>query len=374
MLTRLLLIEDNPGDALLLREKLNEGELEYELVHADRLKEGLELLARESFDLLFCDLSLPDASGLEAVRAVRKASPETPLIVLTGLDDSTVAAEARSEGAADYFVKWFVDSASLGRYIRYAIDDAGDTPSPRRAQPVEPSLPHMVMDDEPAAQPPKRPPAPPKPATPPKPAPPKPASPEPAPAPRVEPAPRKREPAPDLVVSAAESALSLLRRSEATTRWAADLLQDAIALHRIEGVRNEAVNLIEPLTHLAREHRALSMSRGIPLRADLARKSIVTLADRRVFERLMRRALADALFEATAEGVLMRCDVAGSETLVEVRWTRSLRADDTAATMRPLAHEVLEEQVRLLKGRVERHDGEDECRVRIHLRGPGGTA
>jgi DNA-binding NarL/FixJ family response regulator len=119
--TRLLLIEDNPGDAIIFREKLNESDLEFELVHTQRLKEGLDLIAEQDFDLILCDLSLPDASGLEAVVQVRRAAPKHPIIVLTGLDDATTAAQARHEGVLDYLVKWYQDGESLARYIRYAI-------------------------------------------------------------------------------------------------------------------------------------------------------------------------------------------------------------------------------------------------------------
>lgn len=121
MPTRILLVEDNPGDAVIFREKLNASDLDYELVHVKRLAEGLRQLADDRFDILMVDLSLPDASGLEAVVQVREASPDRPLIVLTGLDDATAAAQAKQRGAVDYLVKWYVDSVSLARYIRYAI-------------------------------------------------------------------------------------------------------------------------------------------------------------------------------------------------------------------------------------------------------------
>jgi CheY-like chemotaxis protein len=118
---RLLLIEDNPGDAIIFREKLNESDLDFELVHTQRLEEALALIDEQIYDLILCDLSLPDARGLEAVVRVRERAPDRPLIVLTGLDDATAAAQARHEGAVDYLVKWYVDGPSLARYIRYAI-------------------------------------------------------------------------------------------------------------------------------------------------------------------------------------------------------------------------------------------------------------
>lgn len=134
MSTRILLVEDNPGDAVIFREKLNASDLDYELVHAKRLAEGLDRLDGGEFDILMVDLSLPDAQGMEAVEKMRAAAPDRPLMVLTGLDDATAAAEAKKKGAVDYLVKWYVDSISLARYIRYAIAQyrmfEGEVPGP----------------------------------------------------------------------------------------------------------------------------------------------------------------------------------------------------------------------------------------------------
>ena len=149
MPTRILLVEDNPGDAVIFREKLNASDLDYELVHAKRLAEGLEHVANGRFDILMVDLSLPDAQGMEAVEKVRAAAPDRPLMVLTGLDDATAAAEAKKKGAVDYLVKWYVDSLSLARYIRYAIAQyqmfEGEVPGPEGS----PSAARLEPDGEP---------------------------------------------------------------------------------------------------------------------------------------------------------------------------------------------------------------------------------
>ncbi|MDX1531094.1 MAG: response regulator, partial [Rhodothermales bacterium] len=147
MPTRILLIEDNLGDAVIFREKLDASDLDYDLVHTARLSEGLETLESGAFDILLVDLSLPDAQGIETVTRVRDAAPNVPLIVLTGLDDATAAAQAKKAGAVDYLVKWYVDSVSLARYIRYAIaqrrllrDEGASTSraaKPRQAGPEE---------------------------------------------------------------------------------------------------------------------------------------------------------------------------------------------------------------------------------------------
>lgn len=117
----ILLIEDNPGDAVIFREKLNASDLDYKLATAQRMSEGIERINNTDFDIILADLSLPDTNGLETVSKVREAAPGLPVIVLTGLDDAATAAEAKKLGAVDYLVKWYVDSVSLARYIRYAI-------------------------------------------------------------------------------------------------------------------------------------------------------------------------------------------------------------------------------------------------------------
>ncbi len=158
MPTNILLVEDNPGDAIIFREKLNASDLDYKLAHAKRLNEGLERIRETDFDILLVDLSLPDAQGLEAVTRVREAAPNLPLIVLTGLDDATAAAEAKKQGAVDYLVKWYVDSVSLARYIRYAIaqyqmfgsggsDEAGgEAASSSPARPSQPGRRGQVVE------------------------------------------------------------------------------------------------------------------------------------------------------------------------------------------------------------------------------------
>jgi CheY-like chemotaxis protein len=119
---RLLLVEDNPGDALIFRETLAGSRLETTLVHVQRLREALDILSEQEVDLILVDLSLPDAQDTEAVAKIRAIAPAIPLIVLTGLDDAAMAARAKQLGAVDYLVKWFVDSNSLARYIWYAIE------------------------------------------------------------------------------------------------------------------------------------------------------------------------------------------------------------------------------------------------------------
>ena len=120
---RILLVEDNPGDARLLRYTLQEAQsLRFELMHASRLSEALEFVRAEPVDVVLLDLSLPDAHGMDTVARMLEAAPAVPIIVLTGLADETVAVHAVQAGAQDYLVKGTVEGATLGRAIRYAME------------------------------------------------------------------------------------------------------------------------------------------------------------------------------------------------------------------------------------------------------------
>src|SRR5580704_2767872 len=105
---KLLLVEDDPGDARLLREMFNEREAHShntELTHVQSLRDAERHLSEREVDIVLLDLGLPDAHGLTAVRRAQAAAPRVPLVVLTGLDDETVAAQALQEGAQDYLIK-----------------------------------------------------------------------------------------------------------------------------------------------------------------------------------------------------------------------------------------------------------------------------
>ena len=117
----ILLIEDNPGDARLVRLMLEESaDGLFELQHVDRLEAAWEHLPRARCVLV--DLSLPDADGLEAVERLQSLAPELPIIVLTGRDDLVLAVEALQKGAQDYLIKGRVDGQLLTRALRYAIE------------------------------------------------------------------------------------------------------------------------------------------------------------------------------------------------------------------------------------------------------------
>ena len=126
--TRVLLVEDNPGDARLVREALNDGAPDQFTVRvADSLQHALASLGPgvEEVDVVLLDLSLPDSQGLETYRAIHARDPEVPVLVLSGLNDESVALKAVNEGAQDFLRKSKVDSELLPRAIRYAIERHG---------------------------------------------------------------------------------------------------------------------------------------------------------------------------------------------------------------------------------------------------------
>ena len=119
----LLLVEDNPGDARLLREMFQEaGSHNTELTHVRCMSDAEKHLAEHEVDIVLLDLGLPDAHGLGAVRGAPAAAPHLPLVVLTSLDDELLATQALQEGAQDYLIKGQIDTRGLLRALRYAIE------------------------------------------------------------------------------------------------------------------------------------------------------------------------------------------------------------------------------------------------------------
>ena len=119
---RVLLVEDNPGDARLIQELLKEAKGgEFETAVVPRLSEAMEKLDRDHFQLILLDLTLPDSRGIETFYKMTAHAPLVPLIVLSGLDDEALALETVTAGAQDYLVKGQVDPRILERAIRYAM-------------------------------------------------------------------------------------------------------------------------------------------------------------------------------------------------------------------------------------------------------------
>ncbi len=125
---RILIVEDNPGDARLIREHLSGARVTgtlapaFQWVVADRLAAGLARLAEGGIDVVLLDLSLPDSQGLDTFVKAQAQAPDAPMVVLTGLDDEAVALQAMQAGAQDYLVKGRMDGSLLSRAVRYAVE------------------------------------------------------------------------------------------------------------------------------------------------------------------------------------------------------------------------------------------------------------
>jgi serine phosphatase RsbU (regulator of sigma subunit) len=119
---RVLLVEDNPGDVVLIREMLREQpRARFELTAVARLDAARDALEESGFAVVLLDLSLPDSQGLETFRALRAACARLPVVVLTGLDDEALAVEAVQEGAQDYLVKGQTTGRQLAHALRHAL-------------------------------------------------------------------------------------------------------------------------------------------------------------------------------------------------------------------------------------------------------------
>ncbi len=121
---KVLLIEDNPGDAFLIKFYLEEESVgsAYELEHTEFLEEGLKKLDANSYDVVLLDLGLPDSSGLETLKKLLEHSPETLVIVLTGLTDEEMGVKTVQMGAQDFLVKGQFDGKVLNQSIRFASE------------------------------------------------------------------------------------------------------------------------------------------------------------------------------------------------------------------------------------------------------------
>jgi len=117
-----LLVEDNPADAEWVREWLGESGGRFRIRQAERLAEALESLTESKPDLVLLDLMLPDSAGLETVLTVRRQAPETGIVVLSGVQDETLALTAVRAGAQDYLVKGRTPPETLARSLCYAVE------------------------------------------------------------------------------------------------------------------------------------------------------------------------------------------------------------------------------------------------------------
>src|SRR6476646_8696172 len=120
--THVLLIEDNPGDADLVRLRLVESNPAVDVACVNRLADGLESLKRESPSLILLYLNLHDSQGAETFRKVLEKAPDVPVVILSGQDDEALAIKALHQGVQDYLVKGAISSSGLDRAMRYAVE------------------------------------------------------------------------------------------------------------------------------------------------------------------------------------------------------------------------------------------------------------
>ncbi len=118
---RILVVEDNEADVLMLRESLaTEGD-RYEFIQVETLEEARKQVQSEEFALVLLDLGLPDSQGAQTFLTLHKEAPTVPFLVLTGRDDPELALEAVRAGAQDYFIKRDVVPKMLPQLVRFAI-------------------------------------------------------------------------------------------------------------------------------------------------------------------------------------------------------------------------------------------------------------
>ncbi len=119
---KILYVEDEIDHVILMREFTREiKNVHYEMTHVQQLYEALLELDSERYDIVMLNLSLPDKQGLDIITMVCERAPEIPVIVMTSMDDETMAIKALQRGAEEYLVKRKMNSNALSRILRYAI-------------------------------------------------------------------------------------------------------------------------------------------------------------------------------------------------------------------------------------------------------------
>jgi signal transduction histidine kinase/DNA-binding response OmpR family regulator len=121
---KILLVEDNPGDAMLVREYLSDVDPNIELIHKTSLQDSAKVLQDTNIDAILLDLSLPDAQGLETVHRARQLAPHHPIVVFSGISDRETAVMALQNGAQDFLVKGQGNGDDILRALKYAIERA----------------------------------------------------------------------------------------------------------------------------------------------------------------------------------------------------------------------------------------------------------
>jgi len=122
---RVLLVEDNPGDARLIKEMLAGPAyygVTYKLSQVETLRVAVQVCSINPIEVILLDLNLPDSTGMETLESLNGLFPQIPIVVLTGLNDSELTMQSVQHGAQDYITKEECSSQLLARVIHYAIE------------------------------------------------------------------------------------------------------------------------------------------------------------------------------------------------------------------------------------------------------------
>lgn len=118
----ILMVEDNPGDIVILKHLITSTGTNFKLIHASSLKETFARCTDMEFDVILLDLGLPESTSLETLQKIKAFRINSPIVVMTGLDDEGIALAALREGAQDYLVKSKLTSDNILRSIKYSIE------------------------------------------------------------------------------------------------------------------------------------------------------------------------------------------------------------------------------------------------------------
>ncbi|KIC94590.1 hypothetical protein OI18_10825 [Flavihumibacter solisilvae] len=119
----ILMVEDNPGDQVLLRELIRSSGITYNHIYAaGTIREAVQLLEKHQVDILLLDLSLPDGYGIGSFKTIRDQAPGIPVVILSGVADTRMALEAITLGAQDFLLKGDFDGKLLAKTIFYSIE------------------------------------------------------------------------------------------------------------------------------------------------------------------------------------------------------------------------------------------------------------
>ena len=118
----ILIVEDNPGDVLIITELLKSSSIQFSFKTASTVREFLAVCSHQEFDVILLDLGLPDSDGLETLKKIQLINVIPPVIVMTGLDDEDIALASLREGAQDYLVKNRLTSENILQSIKYGIE------------------------------------------------------------------------------------------------------------------------------------------------------------------------------------------------------------------------------------------------------------